>query len=211
LVGIAEHEGEGHDEELIALIVADMQDPVAPILKAELVGEGLHHTGRMIARLSKIVHRGAAAIDEHLLRIGTVEIDLGHVQLPSNGTGSHEVSALLVSSTAQYESQKGNALKIWNHIQVVMRGNRIISAPRGELLVEEQRGSAATPRRQQVVEGVDHGIERSQHLRAVDALGCDLIAAVAILRSRNRAVRKASPRRFARGFPDDETIGLLFG
>src|SRR6516164_6365229 len=106
-VGIAEHEGEGHHEELIALIVADMQDPVAPILEAELVVEGLDHTGRMIARLSKIVHHGAAAIDKNLLRIGTVEIDLGHVQLPSNGTGSHEFSALLMSSTARCESQKG--------------------------------------------------------------------------------------------------------
>ena len=105
----AEHEGEGHNEEFVALIVADMQDPVTPILEAELVGEGLHDTGRTIARLSKIVHYGAAAIDENLLRVGTVEIYLGHVQLPSNGTGStgsHEISALLVSLAARYESQK---------------------------------------------------------------------------------------------------------
>ena len=102
----AEHEGEGHNEEFVALIVADMQDTVTPILEAELVGEGLHDTGRTIARLSKIVHYGAAAIDENLLRVGTVEIYLGHVQLPSNGTGSHEISALLVSLAARYESQK---------------------------------------------------------------------------------------------------------
>ena len=38
----AEHENEGDNEELIALIVADAQDPVTPILKAALVGEGLH-------------------------------------------------------------------------------------------------------------------------------------------------------------------------
>src|SRR5262249_16241165 len=68
-IRLAEHESEGHNEELIALIVADMQDPVTPILEAELVGEGLDDTGRLIARLSKIVHHGAAAIDENLLRV----------------------------------------------------------------------------------------------------------------------------------------------
>jgi len=36
-MGLAEHEGERHNEELIALIVADMQDPVTPILEAALV------------------------------------------------------------------------------------------------------------------------------------------------------------------------------
>src|SRR5215813_1830826 len=101
-MGLAEHESEGHNEELIALIVADMQDPVTPILEAALVGEGLHDTGRMIAR----VHHGAAVIDENLLRVRAMEIYLGHVQ-PPNGTGSHEISALLVSSTARYQSQKG--------------------------------------------------------------------------------------------------------
>jgi hypothetical protein len=44
----------------------------------------------MIARLSEVIHHGAAAIDENLLRVGAVDIDLGHVQLPSNGTGSHK-------------------------------------------------------------------------------------------------------------------------
>src|SRR6516165_11765220 len=77
---LAKHESEGHNEELIALIVADMQDPVTPILEVTLVGEGMHDTRRVIARLSKIVHHRAAAIDENLLRIGAVEIDLGHVQ-----------------------------------------------------------------------------------------------------------------------------------
>ena len=41
-IRLAEHKREGHNEELIALIVADAQDPVTPILKAALVGEGLH-------------------------------------------------------------------------------------------------------------------------------------------------------------------------
>src|SRR6516165_951347 len=88
LMRLAEHEREGHNEQLITLIVADMQDPVTPTLEAALVGEGLHDTGRMIARLSKIVDHGAAVIDENLLRVGAVEIDLGHVQPPCSQTRS---------------------------------------------------------------------------------------------------------------------------
>jgi len=87
---LAEHESEGHYEELVALVVAGMQDPVTPILKAALVGEGLHEAGRMITRLSEVVHYNAAVVDENLLRIGTVEKDLGHVQFPSNGTDGFE-------------------------------------------------------------------------------------------------------------------------
>src|SRR5262245_21263816 len=67
---LAKYKDEGHDEELIALVVTDMQDPVTPILKAALVGEGLHEAGRMIARLSEIVHHGAVVIEENLLRVG---------------------------------------------------------------------------------------------------------------------------------------------
>jgi hypothetical protein len=36
---LAKYKDEGHDKELIALVVADMQDPVTPILEAVLVGE----------------------------------------------------------------------------------------------------------------------------------------------------------------------------
>jgi hypothetical protein len=65
-MGLAEHEGEGHYEELIALVVVDMQDPVTPILEGALVGEGSHDTGRMIARFGEVLYHGAAAIDENL-------------------------------------------------------------------------------------------------------------------------------------------------
>jgi hypothetical protein len=82
-----------------------MQDPVTPILEAALVGEGLHDTARMIARFSKIIYHRALVIDENLLRVGAVEIDLGHVQSPSDRTGSREISALL-SSTKRHENRK---------------------------------------------------------------------------------------------------------
>jgi hypothetical protein len=91
---LAEHANEGHNEELIALVVAGMQDPVTPIFEAALAGKELHDAGRVIARLSKIVDHGAAAIDENLLRVRAVEIYLGHVQPPSNATVPHDTGAL---------------------------------------------------------------------------------------------------------------------
>jgi hypothetical protein len=102
---LAEHEREGHDEELIALIVADMQNPVTPILQAALVGKGLHDAGRMIARLDKVVHHGAAVIEEYLPRIGAVEIYLSHFQPPSDGRAANRSALLLSSSSVWYESQ----------------------------------------------------------------------------------------------------------
>jgi hypothetical protein len=40
--------------------------------------------------------------------------------------GSSERQASLVSSRRWREEERGGAAKIWNHIQVVMSGNRII-------------------------------------------------------------------------------------
>ncbi|SDJ45589.1 hypothetical protein SAMN05216338_105014 [Bradyrhizobium sp. Rc2d] len=37
-IRLTEHESEGHNEELIALVVANVQDPVTPILEAALAG-----------------------------------------------------------------------------------------------------------------------------------------------------------------------------
>ena len=50
----------------------------------------------------------------------------------------------------------------------------------------------------------------SQVTRAIST-ATTAIPAVATLRSRNCAVRKAPPRRHAVDFPEVETIGLLFG
>ena len=82
---LAEHESERHDEELITLVVVDMHDPVTPILQAEFAGEGLHQAGRMIARLSEVIHDGATVIEEHLPRGGTMEKYLSHIDLHRSG------------------------------------------------------------------------------------------------------------------------------
>jgi hypothetical protein len=48
-VRLAEHESEGNNEELIASVVTDMQNPVTPIIEAALAGEGFHDARRMPA------------------------------------------------------------------------------------------------------------------------------------------------------------------
>jgi hypothetical protein len=125
-VRLAEHEREGDNKELVTLVVTDVQDPVSPVFETALIGKALHDAGRMIARLGKIIHHGASAIDEYLLRVGAVEIDLGHVQSPLNGMGISERLASLESSRRGHEDEGGDAAAIWNHIQVAKKGNRII-------------------------------------------------------------------------------------
>jgi hypothetical protein len=103
---LAEYESERDNEELVALIVADIQDPITPIFEGALIGEGLHDARRVIARLSEVVHCGAVVIDEHLLRIGTVKIDLRHVQPPLNRARGREISALPPFSTTRQQKRK---------------------------------------------------------------------------------------------------------
>jgi|SRR6516164_1601856 len=111
---VAENECEGDYEELIAQVVADVQNPVTPIFETARLGEGLHDLGRVITRLSEVVDHGAAAIDENLLRVGAVEIHLGHVQPRSNDTptGNNEALASELSSTGRPEDRSGDAVKI---------------------------------------------------------------------------------------------------
>src|SRR5262250_2865700 len=118
---LSQHEREGHDEELIALIVADMQDPVAPILEGALVGEGSHDASRVIARLREVVHDSAAVVDENLLRVGAVEIYLGHVQPPSIWRAAKRAQRCRRRRSGT-KARFGDASRIWNHIQTVMSG-----------------------------------------------------------------------------------------
>src|SRR5262245_35455322 len=109
----AEHKSKGHNEELIAPLVTDMQNPVTPIIAAAYGGDRFHNTRRMIPRLSEIVHYGAAIIDENLLRVGAVEIDLGHVQPRSNDTPTGNNGALAFEpSTRRPEDGSGDAVTI---------------------------------------------------------------------------------------------------
>jgi hypothetical protein len=81
---LAQYERKGDDEQLITEIIVNVQDPAAPIFETPCRGEGSHDTRRVITRLGEVVYHGAAAIDEKLVSVGAVEIDVGHVQHPSN-------------------------------------------------------------------------------------------------------------------------------
>ena len=58
----------------------------------------------MITSLSEIVYESAATIDENFLRVGAMEIYLGHVN--SSETGHREISTLLVSSIDEVRRRK---------------------------------------------------------------------------------------------------------
>jgi hypothetical protein len=109
---VAENECEGDYEELIAEVVADVQHPFTPIFETARLGQGLHDLGRVITRLNQVVDHGASAVDENLLRVGAVEIHLGHAQLPANRLGGDKMSASLVSSTGRPEHGSSDAVKI---------------------------------------------------------------------------------------------------
>ena len=66
------------------VLVASVRHP-QHVVEAALAGDGFHDARRMIPRHSEIVHYGAAIVDENFLRIGAMEIDLGHVRPPSVG------------------------------------------------------------------------------------------------------------------------------
>jgi hypothetical protein len=125
------HKSEGDNKELIAAVIADVQDPVAPILEAARLSETAHDAGRVITCLNEIVYQSAPAIDENLPGVGAVEIHLGHFSASFESVGSYEISASQFSARDRREDRRSDAVRIWNHIQVVIRGKRIIYAPRG--------------------------------------------------------------------------------
>src|SRR5215813_2872098 len=79
----AEHEGERHYKELLAQIVADVQDPVAPVFSGVRHGQRSDHGGSAVTRLLQIVNRHTVSINHDTFRVRTVEIDLGHVSPPT--------------------------------------------------------------------------------------------------------------------------------
>lgn len=102
----SEHEGEGYDEQLIAEIIVDMQDPLTPILEAARPDQGPHDACRAIACFGKIFHCGAAAVDQRLLRVGAVEIHLGHTRHLTR------VAAMLSSHSASASGARREAVTL---------------------------------------------------------------------------------------------------
>ena len=78
----AEQGDEGHAEDLFVEIIADVQDPAAPVLRAGRHDERPHHEGGIVLCLSEIAEDGAAPVDPHAFSVGAVKIDLSHVKPP---------------------------------------------------------------------------------------------------------------------------------
>jgi len=79
----AERGGERHAEDLLADIIADVQDPATPIFQVGSCDERTHDNGGVLARLSQIAHGSAASIGQYSLGVGVMEIDLSHVPPPA--------------------------------------------------------------------------------------------------------------------------------
>src|SRR6478672_6779459 len=90
---LAEDGSKGHGKNLFVEIVADMHDPVAPILGSAQHGQRPYDAGGVVARLDQVSHGGAALIDQHRLRIGAVEIELSHVPPPVKANRAVSIAA----------------------------------------------------------------------------------------------------------------------
>src|SRR6516225_9174569 len=78
----AKHGCKGNNKELVAEVVADMQDPGAPILGAARHGQRAHSASCVVPRFDQIADSGAASINQDSVRAGAVEIDVIHLQPP---------------------------------------------------------------------------------------------------------------------------------
>src|SRR5216683_381736 len=79
----AEFGRERQGEDLVADIIADVQDPAAPVFRARRHDERPHNDRGVLTRLSQVAYDGAASIDQYPLRVGAMEIDLSHVPPPA--------------------------------------------------------------------------------------------------------------------------------
>jgi hypothetical protein len=102
-VRLTEHESERNNEKFVAEIIVDVQDPVAPILEAPCLDETPDDAGGVIARFGEVIYRGTATINQHLLRVGAMEIELGHVRPPF--TSVAEMSSSPASSTSSQRQE----------------------------------------------------------------------------------------------------------
>ena len=93
---------------------------------APSLGQGSHDFGRVITSLGEVAQHGAGAIDEYLLRVGAVETWVLFNGLQMERVATRSPRCLCVEDALG----SGDVLKIWKHIQAVMRGNQIICAPR---------------------------------------------------------------------------------
>jgi hypothetical protein len=64
---LTQHERKGHDEELVAEVIADVQDPAAPTLCAVCHGQRTHNASCVVTRFREIADSGAVPIEQNAL------------------------------------------------------------------------------------------------------------------------------------------------
>jgi len=74
---LAENGRERDFKNLFVEIVADMHDPVAPVLCAVFHNQRPDHASRVVAGFGEVAHRHAGLVDANFAGAGAVEIDLG--------------------------------------------------------------------------------------------------------------------------------------
>jgi hypothetical protein len=76
---LAENGSEWHSKNLFAEIVADMQNPTAPVFGGRGHEQRSNHESGLLVRFQKISDGCATSIDPGSVSIGTVKEDLSHV------------------------------------------------------------------------------------------------------------------------------------
>jgi len=87
---LAEQRRKGDSKDLVVEIIADAQDPVAPVFRAGAHDERPNDAGGVVTRLGQIPHGGAILLEHAASGIGAMEIDMSQeFRLPRGRIQTH--------------------------------------------------------------------------------------------------------------------------
>src|SRR5262249_23459872 len=98
-------------------IVADMHDPVAPVLGALFHDHRPHDAGRVIAGFGEVADDEARLIEANLAGTGAVKIDLSHFRSPLDQTNRH-LQKIPAADSAEYSGRFPNGNLRASHCNV---------------------------------------------------------------------------------------------
>src|SRR5262249_12543577 len=78
----AQHVGERHQEDVLAVLIAHVHGPGAPVIRGAAGDELAHDLLGAFVRLDQILDVTAILIQQHALGAGAMKEDVGHVLLP---------------------------------------------------------------------------------------------------------------------------------
>src|SRR5271165_1175441 len=82
-VRLSQHEHKRQDKEFVTEIVADVQDPAAPIFRAACHGQRPYNARCVVTRFCQALYSSTTSINQGALGVGAMEIDLSHVTPPA--------------------------------------------------------------------------------------------------------------------------------